>query len=60
MRASVQQCEKLLIPERNAFIGGQEERPDSTTGIETVRSTIARLIASTAGSTARPSIMVTL
>jgi hypothetical protein len=37
-----------------------EERPDSTTRVEAVRSAAARLIASTAGSTARPSVMVTL
>ena len=30
-----------------------KERPNSTTGVETVRSALARLIASTAGSTAR-------
>jgi hypothetical protein len=37
-----------------------EERPDSTTGVEAVRSAAAMLMASTAGSTARSSVMVTL
>jgi hypothetical protein len=37
-----------------------EEKPDSATGVEAVRSAAARLIASTAGSTARSSVMVTL
>ena len=37
-----------------------EERPNSTIGVEAVRSAAARLIASTAGSTARSSVMVTL
>jgi hypothetical protein len=37
-----------------------EERPDSTTGVEAVRSAAARLMASIAGSIARSSVMVTL
>ena len=37
-----------------------EERPNSTTRVEAVRSTAVRLIASTAGSTARSSVIVTL
>jgi hypothetical protein len=37
-----------------------EERPDSTTGVEAVRSATGRLIASIAGSTARSSVTATL
>jgi hypothetical protein len=37
-----------------------EERPDSIIGVKVVRSAAARLIASTAGLTARSSVIVTL
>jgi hypothetical protein len=37
-----------------------EERPNLITGVEAVRSTVIRLIASTAESTIRSSVIVTL